>query len=84
VSETPKVGEIMFLLFVDRISYSMAFLLHDSSNFGPSVGTGFLVGLGVYMYIASALHNFTFQGERPIGKNIGVDHRVPYAPGVCR
>jgi len=56
----------MFRLFVDRISYSMVFLLHDSLNFGPSVGTGFLVGLGGHTYIASALHNFAFQGEGPI------------------
>jgi hypothetical protein len=53
----------MFQAFVDHISHSMVFLLHDSAAFGPSVGTGLLVAFGGKTYIVSARHNFTFQGE---------------------
>jgi hypothetical protein len=54
---------MMIRLFIDRISHSIVFLLHDASRFGPSVGTGFIVSFGGCIYIVSARHNFTFQGE---------------------
>jgi hypothetical protein len=63
VSESSTAGAMMYKAFIDRISHSMVYLLHDSPAAGATCGTAFLASLNGSTYIVSALYNFTHQGK---------------------
>jgi hypothetical protein len=63
VAEEYEINRQQGRAFVDRVSHSMVYLLHQEPGLAPGSGSAVLVEFKGRIYLVSALHNFDFQGE---------------------
>lgn len=65
MAEEYEINKQQGRAFVDNVSHSMVYLLHQEPGAPPGSGAAVLVGFKGRTYIVSALHNFDFQGPNP-------------------